>query len=407
VARAIIHVDMDAFYASVEQRDNLSLRGKPVIVGGHPTRGVVLAASYEARCFGIRSAMPMSRAIRQAPQALVVPPHFSAYVKASEQVFAIFGTATPLVESLSLDEAFLDVTASTELLGAPSQIARSIRDRIAKELQLPSSAGVACTKFVAKIACDLAKPNGQHEVAEGETIRFLAALPVSRLWGVGQKTEQTLHSLGLKTIGDVASREPSWLQRHLGSAGEHLWTLSQGIDDRPVVPDREAKSIGSEDTFEEDLEQFEQLRSHIHSQSVRVGRRLRKAELKARVVQLKLKFADFSLLTRQITLHRPTDDGQLLYRAAIGLLERVAPSRPVRLTGVAASGLEGEWAQLPLFGGARTADRLNAALDQIADKFGTGAVRTADLIGEPSAADELREGTGGSRIDLPPREAPR
>src|SRR5215472_2024792 len=390
---------MDAFYASVEQRDDPSLRGRPLIVGGHPTRGVVLAASYEARPLGVRSAMPMSRALRQAPQAIVVTPRFSAYLEASERVFEIFASATPLVEPISLDEAFLDVTSSVHLFGSPAEIARKLRARIATEVGLPASAGIACTKFVAKIASDMAKPNGQKEVGADETVSFLAPLPVSRLWGVGPKLAEALKSMGLKTLGDVAARDPSWLEQRLGVIGPHLWELSHGRDDRPVLPDREAKSIGAEDTFEEDLT-TEALSPHIHSQSLRVARRLRSAGRKGRVVQLKLKLADFALLTRQLTLPEPSDDGQQIYRAAVALLERVSLPRKVRLTGVSVQAIEPGSNQLKLFGsGPRRSEKLNAALDLIAEKFGKAAVLPADLIGDQGREDELRQGTGASRLD--------
>ncbi len=391
-ARAIIHVDMDAFYASVEQRDDPSLRGKPLIVGGHPTRGVVLAASYEVRPFGVRSAMPMSRAVRQAPHAKVVPPRFSAYAEASEKVFAIFSAFTPLIEPLSLDEAFLDVTASVGLFGPPAQIAAEIRRRIAQEVQLPASAGIAAVKFVAKIASDLAKPNGQREIPADQTRSALAPLPVSRLWGVGPKLEAELHRLGLKTIGDLAARDPAWLTARLGSGGAHLHQLSHGLDDREVVPDRDAKSIGAEDTFEEDLHGEEALKPHLHAQALRVGRRLRQAGLKTRVVQVKLKDSAFQLATRRCTLEAPTDDGQVLYRTALGLLSRADLSKRYRLTGVSAQDLKAPEPQLALFTPPPArADKLNAALDKIAAKFGSAAVVTADLAGEERVADEDEE----------------
>ncbi len=398
--RAILHVDMDAFYASVEQRDDPALRGKPVIVGGHPTRGVVLAASYEVRPFGVHSAMPMSRAVKQAPHAIVVRPRFSAYAEASEQVFEIFSSVTPLVEPLSLDEAFLDVTGSVTLFGTPAAIARALRERIAREVRLPASAGIAEVKFAAKIASDLAKPNGQREVPVGQTREFLAPLPVGRLWGVGPKTEETLKAHGLGTIGDVAAREVDWLVHRLGDGGRHLWQLANGLDDREVVPDRDAKSVGSEDTFEEDLEGKAALEVHLHSQALRVARRLRRAGVKTRVVQLKLKYADFSAITRRTTLETPTDDGQVLYRAAVALLNRAPLDQKVRLTGVSAQDLGGA-EQLPLFdeGRGRT-QRLNAALDKIADRFGRGAVVTADLAEESAPDDEddeARRQAGGSR----------
>jgi DNA polymerase-4 len=380
VPRAVIHIDMDAFYASVEQRDDPRLKGLPVIVGGHPTRGVVLAASYEVRRFGVRSAMPMSRAVKLAPQAVVVRPRFEAYAEASEQVFAIFEAFTPLVEPLSLDEAFLDVTASVGLFGAPAEIATRIRARIADELRLPASAGIAAVKFVAKIASDLAKPNGQREVPAEETLAFLEPLPVSRMWGVGPKTEAVLHRLGLRTFGDIARKSPEWLEQQLGSGGQHFWELANGIDGRVVVPDREAKSIGAEETFDEDLFGAEALRPHIHAQAARVARRLRRAGARTRVVQLKVKFADFKSLTRRTTLDAPTDDGQAIYRAAAAQLERVALDRGVRLTGVSAQDLSGAQAELVLRdAGDQKRARLNAALDKLHGRFGRGAVVTADV----------------------------
>jgi DNA polymerase-4 len=382
MASAIIHLDMDAFYASVEQRDDPALAGKPVIVGGHPKRGVVLAASYEVRPFGVRSAMPMAVALRKAPQAIVVPPRMDAYEAASTDVFAILSSMTPLVEPLSLDEAFLDVTASAQLFGSAVAIASALRARIAKEVRLPASAGIAEVKFAAKIASDLAKPNGQLEVPAGQTRAFIAPLPVSRLWGVGRKTEARLLELGFRLVGDIAAADPDWFNRRV-PGGRDLWELAQGIDPRPVVPDREAKSIGSEDTFDEDLAGIEALSPHLHAQALRVGRRLRGAGRKAGVVQLKLKLADFTLLTRQQTLPQPTDDGQALYRAAMVLLQAERLTAKVRLTGVSAQSLSaGE--QLSLFGRDRRVGVLNATLDRIAAKFGDGAVTTADVVDTPS-----------------------
>jgi DNA polymerase-4 len=376
---------MDAFYASVEQRDDPRLRGRPVIVGGHSRRGVVLAASYEVRPFGVRSAMPMARALRLAPDAVVVPPRMRAYSDASERVFDILHTVTPLVEGLSLDEAFLDVTASVRLFGTAAEIATLLRRRIAEELGLPASAGIADVKFVAKIASDLAKPNGQHEVAPGTSADFLAPLGIGRLWGVGPKTEARLKLLGLATIGDLARTEPGTLERKLGAAsGAHLAALSRGIDPRSVVPDREAKSIGAEETFDADLEGAQALRPHLHAQALRVGRRLRRAGVRARGVQLKLKLTDFTLVTRQSTFEVPTDDGQALYRAVCDLLDRNLPAKPVRLTGVSAQGLEPtEDVQTSLLAPTPSPrDSLNRALDAINTRYGTGAVTTADLAAD-------------------------
>ena len=377
-ARSIIHVDMDAFYASVEQRDRPALQGRPVIVGGHPTRGVVLAASYEVRPSGVRSAMPMSVAMRRAPDAVVVPPRFEAYAAASEEVFAIFESFTPLVEPLSLDEAFLDVTASRELFGSAATIATRIRETIAQRLRLPASAGIAAIKFVAKIASDVAKPNGQREVAAADTRAFLAPLPVARLWGVGPKMDAALHQLGLRTVGDIAAADPERLEARLpGSRG--LWELAHGIDERAVIPDRTAKSIGAEDTFDEDLEKGE-LAPHVHAQALRVARRLRKSGLRARAVQLKVKLSDFRLLTRRTTLDEPSDDGQTLYHAAQTLLARLSLPTRVRLTGVSAQEIAVVAPQQELFAGAPDrAHNLNQALDRIASRFGSSAIATADV----------------------------
>lgn len=395
MSRSILHVDMDAFYASVEQRDEPKLKGQPVIVGGHPTRGVVLAASYEARPAGVRSAMPMSQALRLLPKAVVVPPRPRAYAEASEQVFTLFETFTPLVEALSLDEAFLDVTASVSLLGSPSKMAADLRAKIAAQVGLPASAGIADSKFVAKVASDFAKPNGQHEVPAGRSAEFLAPLPVGRLWGVGQKTALRLESLGIRTVGQLAEKPADWLSANLGENGEAWRQLALGIDTRPVVPDRAAKSIGAQDTFEEDLTDRATLKLHLHGQALRVGHRLRRAGLKARTVQLSVKYADFSHLTRQRTLGEPTDDGQTLYREACGLLDALELKQRVRLTGVSAHELvdHAPAAQLGLFDGppkpSRT-DKLNQALDRISQKFGSRAVSTADLQEGGSSDDGER-----------------
>ena len=381
VPRAILHVDMDAFYASVEQRDDPSLRGKPLVVGGSARRGVVLAASYAVRPFGIRSAMPMARALRLCPQLLVVPPRFERYSEVSDQVFAIFHAFTPEVEGLSLDEAFLDVTRSIALHGPPVGQARRIQQRIREDLGLTASVGVAEVKFAAKIASDLRKPDGLVVVPDGGVRAFLAPLPASRLWGVGPKTEQVLLRLGLKRIGDVADADREHLERELGSIGPWLHDRANGIDDRAVEPDRAAKSIGAEETFEEDL-QGEELWPFLHQQALRVAARLRQAGVRARSVHLKVKFADFRIVTRQETLPQPTDDGAQIYAVALRLLDKV-DARPVRLTGVHAGDLGGA-PQLGLFDeprpDARKREQLNASLDRIAERFGPDAVVPADLL---------------------------
>ncbi len=381
-ARAIIHLDLDAFYASVEQRDHPAWRGKPLIVGGHPTRGVVLAASYEVRPFGVRSAMPMSRAVRQAPNAIVVPPRPQAYAEASEAVFEILESVTPLVEPLSLDEAFLDVTASQALFGTPSAIARNLRARIKAEVGLNASAGICEVKFAAKVATDMAKPDGQLEVAPGTTRAFLAPLPVSRLWGVGPKTEQVLLGLGLRTLGAVADKEVAWLEEKLGALGPHLHDLAQGIDPRAVEPERGRKSVGVQDTFTEDIADRESLWPHLHAQAWRVARRTRRENLRGRVVHLKVRFSDFTSISRQTTLAHPIDDGQTLYQTARALLDAVELPRPVRLTGVSLSDFGTDAPQLSLFEAEPPPEkqlRLNRAIDAIAQRYGVNAVRPADV----------------------------
>jgi DNA polymerase IV len=353
---------------------------------------------------GVRSAMPMAHAVRLAPDAVVVPPRFSAYAEASEAVFAIFERYTPLVEPLSLDEAFLDVTASLSLFGAGGALATRIRAEVAREVGLPCSAGIAAVKFVAKVASDVAKPNGQREVPAAQTRAFLAPLPVSRLWGVGPKLEATLKALGLRTVGDVAAAHAELLAEQLGDTGRHLFALARGEDERAVVPDRAAKSIGAEDTFAEDTESSDVLLRALHAQALRVGRRLRRACLKARTVQLKLKLADFTLLTRRRTLEAPTDDGQRLYREAAELLARLQLPRAVRLTGVSAQELVGANSQLGLFAEpeARTS-RLNLALDAIAARYGQGAVTLADVaeLEADTEEDEARRRAHAPRFDVP------
>jgi len=379
VDRAILHVDMDAFYASVEQRDDPRLRGKPVAVGGASRRGVVCAASYEARPFGVRSAMPMARALRLCPQLVVVPPDFSKYSQVSDQVFGIFHGFTPEVEGLSLDEAFLDVTRSQTLLGTALQQGREIKARIRAQTRLTASVGIAEVKFAAKIASELCKPDGLLEVPRGQVSDFLAPLPASRLWGVGPRTDDQLQRLGLRKIGDVARADRLWLEAQLGSMGPWLHDLANGIDDREVEPDLEAKSIGAEETFEADLE-GEDLLPFIHEQALRVGARLRRATVKARSVHLKVKYADFRVVTRQETLPLPTDDSAEIYRTALRLLGKVA-AHPIRLTGVHAGDLCTAAPQLGLFDADREKrDRLNRSLDAIAEKFGNGAVLPADLL---------------------------
>ncbi len=390
--RTILHLDLDAFYASVEQLDDPSLRGRPVIVGGPSRRGVVCAASYEARRFGVRSAMPTARARRLCPDGVFLPPRFDRYAALSERVFGIYGRYTPLVEPLSLDEAFLDVTRSRALHGDGPAIARAIKAAVRAECGLAVSAGIADVKLAAKIATDLGKPDGLVVVPAGGTAGFLAPLPVSRLWGVGQVTEEALRKIGITTIGDLAATPEVALAAAVGAShAKGLRALARGEDPRDVVPDEAARSIGAEETFGEDLRGADGLLPELLAQAGRVGRRLRGAGLAGHVVTLKVKYADFTLVTRRVTLERPTDGDRAIYEAARALLGRVDLARPVRLTGISVSGFagEGERGQLDLFdGGApRPAPEderrkaLDGAVDALADRFGEGAVRPADLAG--------------------------
>ena len=402
--RAILHLDLDAFYASVEQLDDPALRGRPVIVGGTSGRGVVCAASYEARRFGVRSAMPTGEARRLCPEGVFLPPRFDRYGELSGAVFAVYRRYTPLVEPLSLDEAFLDVTRSRALHGEAGDIARIVKQEVRETTGLTVSAGAADCKMAAKIASDLGKPDGLVLVPPGGTATFLAPLPVGRLWGVGAVTGQALRALGITTIGELAAFPEQVLVDRFGSAGAHMRALARGDDPRPVVPDEEAHSVGAEDTFERDLHGEAELLPQLLDQCFRVARRLRSAGLRGRTVTLKVKFADFAQVTRRTTLAEPTDDAAALYRAVQGDLPRAGIDRPVRLTGVTVSGF-GAAPQAPpqlgLFDAGGTADAapraeatarraLNAAIDALADRFGEGTVKPATLAAAEPAALRAR-----------------
>ncbi|HSD20797.1 MAG TPA: DNA polymerase IV [Anaeromyxobacter sp.] len=387
--RTILHLDLDAFYASVEQLDDPVLLGRPVIVGGPSRRGVVCAASYEARRFGVRSAMPTAQARKLCPDGVFLPPRFDRYSTLSERVFGIYRRYTPLVEPLSLDEAFLDVTASRALHGDGRAIAAAVKRAVRAECGLAVSAGIAEVKLAAKIATDLGKPDGLVVVPQGGVAAFLAPLPVGRLWGVGPVTEGALRRLGVALIGDLARTPEIALASAIGaSQARALHALAKGDDPREVVPDEAAKSVGAEETFGEDLVGRAALERALLGQAGRVGRRLRAAGLAGHVVTLKVKYADFTLVTRRETLERPTDDDRAIFETARAQLARVDAERPVRLTGVSVSGFAGgaERGQLDLFHAERAPRAevekrrsLNAALDALARRFGDGAVTRADL----------------------------
>ena len=383
--RAILHLDLDAFYASVEQLDEPALRGRPVVVAGPSARGVVCAASYEARRFGVRSAMPTVRARRLCPEGVFVSPRFPRYEELSGRVFAMYREYTPLVEPLSLDEAFLDVTASEALYGGGRAVAEALRQRVKAEVGLTVSAGVAEVKLAAKIASDLGKPDGLVEVPAGGTREFLSPLPVSRLWGVGKVTEAALAKLGVHRIGQLAAAPEALVAAALGSgAARHLVALARGDDPREVVPDEPSRSVGSEETFEADLTGRAALLPHLLAQAERTARRLREAGLRGRTVTLKVKYSDFTLVTRRCTLAAATDDGAAVFAAAREQLERVELDRPVRLIGVSVSGFEARAEQLGLFEQRPAADAarraaVNAAVDAVNRRFGREAIRPATL----------------------------
>jgi DNA polymerase IV len=385
VTRTILHVDLDAFYAAVEQRDDPALAGKPVLVGGSVRRGVVASCSYEARRFGIKSAMPVGEALRRCPHAVVVGLHMERYAEASARFFTILGDYSPEVEGLSLDEAFLDITGSERLLGDGKTIAETIKRRVREELSLVASVGVAPIKLAAKIASDICKPDGLRVVAPDQLLPFLHALPVTRLWGVGEATRDVLASLGLVTIGDVARYPEAALVARLGaSTGHHLAALARGDDRRPVVAEQEAVSVGHQETFDNDIDDKGELAVILLDQADRVAARLRAGDLRARAVVLIIKYDDFRQITRRTTLDAGTSDGGLLARTAIDLLSKVPiESRKgarVRLCGISATSLEPRDAPRQLLFDEATrarGERLGQTIDKVAAKFGKAAIKRA------------------------------
>ncbi len=383
----ILHVDMDAFYASVELRDRPELKGRPVIVGGTGGRGVVLSATYEARAFGVRSAMPMGRAIRSCPHAVVIPPRHGLYGAVSKEVMAVFKAITPQVEPLALDEAFLDVSgALRRLRRGPAEIGQLIRAQISEQQDITCSVGVATSKFIAKLASVHCKPDGLLVIPADGVLDFLHPLPVSALWGVGQQTGQVLARLGLRTVADIAQTPMGTLERELGpAAAAHLSALAAGRDERRVTPHAREKSIGAEETFATDIDDPEVIRRELLRLSGRTARGLRAAGCSARTVVVKLRLASFKTITRSRTLPDPTDVAQQIYAVACELYAAAGldAAARLRLVGVRANGL------VPVSGAAtqlafderpvswREAER---AVDRIAGRFGTDAVRPAALV---------------------------
>lgn len=404
--RAILHVDMDAFYAAVEEREDPTLRGRPVVVGSDPKqgrgRGVVAACNYEARRFGLHSAMPISRAWQRCPHAAYVRPRFILYSEVSKKIFSIMERYTDLIEPISIDEAFLDVTASRTLFGDGPTIARMIKTGIRAEESLAASIGVAGSKFIAKLASDLEKPDGLVVVPPGQEREFLAPLDVRRLWGAGPKTVARLHALGAHTIGGVARLGRTRLVEKFGDVhGARLFALSQGLDARPVNPHQGRKSLSKESTFDEDVADREVIERTLLRLCVGVARALRRKELAGRTVTLKLRWESFETLTRQTTLLDPVDTTDVLWPIALELFRGAdQPARRVRLIGIGVSGFDEHAAnQLSLFEaeGPRVDQRVASALDRVNERFGNRAVMRAALLGDERAPRSPTEATEATK----------
>lgn len=378
--RFIIHVDMDAFYAAIEQRDRPELRGRPVIVGGRPrARGVVAAASYEAREFGIRSAMPSARAVRLCPRAVFLPVDMRKYAQVSQQMMAILRRHSERIEQVSIDEAFLEVTDRVRDFAQAEQLARRIKQEIRRELRLTASVGVGPNKFLAKLGSELRKPDGLVVIRPAEAEGFLDPLPVGRLWGVGPKTEKRLAEAGLKTIGQVATAPVEQLRRLLGAWADVVHELARGDDDRPVETERETKSVSSETTFPDDLHELKDLRRSLSELSEEVATRLRDEELRARTIAIKVRFGDFRTITRQTRLGEATDRAEVIRKTVYGLLDAVeGRDQGIRLLGVRGSVLESGPRQLSLFDPqVQRRGELQRSISYLRQRYGRDAVKWA------------------------------
>ncbi len=381
----ILHIDMDAFYASIEERENPSLRGQPVIVGGRQGRGVVAAANYEARRFGVHSALPTSQALQRCPHAVVIHPRMDFYAEVARGIREIFQRYTPAVEPLSLDEAFLDVTGSQRLFGSAEQIGRQIKQQIHDELRLVASVGVAPNKFLAKLASDLEKPNGFTVVPSDGVQQFLDPLHVGRIWGVGKVTQRKFERVGITTFGQLRRLTQLQAAQLFGSVGEHFWKLAQGIDDRAVVPDRQAKSISHETTFHSDVHDLEVLAAWLLELTEQVSRRLRQHHRQGRTVSIKVRYHDFYTITRSRSLPAATASTDPLWKTAVDLLRTELPARKlaVRLLGMGVSNLAvGNSDQLTLFADEQDqrGAQLDRATDQIRSQFGQASLRRGSAL---------------------------
>jgi DNA polymerase-4 len=384
MARCIFHIDLDAFFVSVEQVLNPKLKGKPVIVGGDPERrGVVASASYEARYFGIHAGMPSSKARRLCPQAIFIRSHFSLYKDASAKFMKILGYFSPHIESLGLDEAYLDATGCIEPHGSPLNLALVIKQRILEELKITASVGVATCKVVAKIASDLCKPDGLLEIAPGKEQAFLNPLPIAKLPGVGKKTEQSLKEMGISTIEELANLPRDMMHRQFGATGAMLHSYARALDNREVEAPGEAKSISQEITFTSDTLDRDFLEANLHNLCQEVCQDLRSQRKRAKCVAIKLRYADFKTINRQVTLQEASDVTQAVFATAQQLLVKALAQRekPVRLIGIRISSLVGEGRQLPMFGaGTEKTEQLDEAIDKIRGKYGSTAIKTGNGI---------------------------
>ena len=387
--RIVLHIDMDAFYASVEQLDHPELRGKPVIVGGSSNRGVVSAASYEARKFGVRSAMPIFQAKQRCPQGIFVPVRMARYKEMSNQVMEILERYSPIVEQVSIDEAYLDITGQKRLHGSPEAIARRIKEEIRRVTSLTCSIGIAPNKFLAKIASEANKPDGLTIIPTKKASKFAQSLPMEKVPGVGKKTLERLAKLKVINLGDLLALSETALLKTVGKFAYTLLEYAKGIDESPVVSHTDAKSISSEETFEENTNDFEVLRKELLLQAEQVGRRWRKNELKGSTVTLKLRRSDFARIPRSISFSEPTDSTTIIYGWALKLLEAVDLSEKFRLIGIAVSGFARDQSastQLNLFDRAVQRDQswreVEKAMDSITEKFGRKAIKRGSLIEE-------------------------
>jgi len=381
----ILHCDLDAFFASVEQLDNPSLRGKPVVVGGSiHSRGVVSTCSYEARKFGIRSAMPTAQAYRLCPQAVFLPVNMPRYLEMSKKVFPILSRYSPIMEVISIDEAFLDISGCSRLYGSPEKIGCLIKKQVYSELGLTISVGISHNKFLAKLASDMDKPDGLRIITESQTLELLRPLPVSRIWGVGEKTQQRLDKLGIKTIGDIQDLSPGWLEDKIGSAGRLFWELAHGIDARVVEPEHERKSLGREETFPEDINDTAYLEKLIAQFAAELCRKLRQEELQAASITIKLRYSSFKTITRSKTI-TPCNSDIIVTQIASELLQHsYKDKQPLRLFGLSlghllpATSLEqGSLFEPTLYADYKGIDRI---MDEIRERFGPGAINRANLL---------------------------